>query len=134
MNLLILDILVLQGLLLKQYLLSLPHPTRLAQLVLGLLVVVLANACALLPDSVAPEFEHMSHTLQHEPFTNEPTRYGVEIVQVTAEWNLTKRLYIDVSEGVALEPKNGSQQGYGEIWGPREQFTGKIGYKFQIPK
>ena len=99
------------------------------QWLLLIAIPLLAPGCALMPDSISPEIEHMSHATQHEPLTNEPTRYGVEILQVTAEWNLTKRLYLDLSEGEALERKNQSNQGYGEVWGPREQFTGKIGYR-----
>ena len=96
-------------------------------------IAVVANGCAVMPDSISPEIVHMSHATQHEPFTSQPTRYGVEILQVTAEWNLTKKLYLDLSEGEALEPRNQANTGFGEVYGPREQFTGKIGYKFTIP-
>jgi hypothetical protein len=91
------------------------------------------TGCAVMPDTIAPEIEHMSHATQHEPFTNEPTHYGVEILQATAEWNVG-RAYLRVSEGIALDKRNPYGEAYGDIYGPREQFTAAIGYKFKVPK
>jgi hypothetical protein len=95
----------------------------------------LLNGCALLPNTISPEIEHMSHATQHRPFTDEPTKWGAEIAQVTAEWTAGKHFYLDVSEGYNLNPRTPAGiPVYGEIIGPREQFTAKIGYKFTVRK
>ena len=36
--------------------------------------IQLSACAALVPNSVRPEFEHMSHMTQHAPFTDHPTR------------------------------------------------------------
>lgn len=89
----------------------------------------------LTPNWLAVDFTHMSHATQHEPFTGDPTRYGIEILGITAHWDLSPRFYVELSEGIALESKwsnSYNQTGYGEIYGPREQFTGKIGYRWTL--
>lgn len=107
-------------------------------LILGATLVSSLSGCAALntvaPDTIAPEFEHMSHALQHAPFAVIPTNYGTEIIQVTAEWDIGKHVYIALSEGVALGAPGMDGTHYGEIQGPREQFTGKIGYRFQVKR
>lgn len=102
--------------------------------ILAIGVAVACSGCAVLPDTISPEIEHMSHATQHEPLTNNPTHYGIEIAQVTAHWDLTKHLYLDLSEGIALDKRSPYGEAYGEIMGPREQFTGKIGYTFSVRK
>lgn len=99
-----------------------------------LLIALALEGCAALPNTIAPEFEHMSHATQHEPMTNAPTEYGAEILNLTAEWNLTPRFYIALSEGIALNNRDSCDCGYGEIGGPREQFTGRMGYRFTVRK
>jgi hypothetical protein len=89
------------------------------------LVVVLLSGCALIPDSVRPEIEHMSHATQHEPCTDHPTNYGVNIASVMLHWDLP-HAYLEVGDGLALNRPNTSG-GYGEVWGPREQFTARVG-------
>lgn len=87
----------------------------------------------MLPNYVAPEFEHMSHATQHQPITSSPTNYGANIVQVTAHWDMPKHFTLDLSEGYDLDKRwAGANPTCGEIEGPREQFTAKIGYKFII--
>ena len=106
-----------------------------ASVALFVLVLFLGlTGCALMPDTIAPEIEHMSHATQHEPLTNNPTHFGVEIVQVTGTWNLSKNIYLELSEGIALDRRDAYGPSYGEVYGPREQFTGKIGYKFEVSK
>lgn len=93
-----------------------------------------AQACAVMPNTISPEFVHMSHATQHAPLTNNPTNYGVEIVQVNLHWELPKHFHLDVAEGIALDKRDAlsADREYGEIVGPREQFTAKIGYSFRI--
>ena len=100
------------------------------------LALLALSGCVVLPDTVAPEFEHMSHATQHAPLTSAPTNYGSEILNVTAEWNFGKHFYLDLSEGVDLDKRwtSTTTPVYGEIVGPREQFTGRLGYRFTVPK
>jgi len=87
---------------------------------------------ALLPNTVAPEFEHMSHATQHAPMTDHPGQHYETIAQITATWNLTKHFYVNASEGVSLNPYYNDAHSYGEIEGPREQFTLRVGYTFRV--
>src|ERR1700675_1216647 len=82
------------------------------------------TGCAVMPDTIGPEIEHMSHATQHEPLTSTPTHFGVEIAQVTATWTYG-RVYLALSEGIALDKRSPYGPTYGEVCGPREQFTGK---------
>src|SRR5271168_3877898 len=45
---------------------------------------LLGGGCAIVPNSIRPEFEHMSHLTQHEPITNNQTHYGADIVNLVA--------------------------------------------------
>lgn len=103
------------------------------------LIPTLLSGCAALPNYVEPELIHQSHAVQH--FGPEQSSYGSEAIAVDAHWNLPKHFALDLSEGLALDKRqtfpgyiNGSSTmyGYGEVLGPREQFTARIGYKFQI--
>jgi hypothetical protein len=96
---------------------------RIASLALAFLL----TGCALAPNSVRPEFDHLSHLTQHEPFTSHPTNDGADIAFLLAHWDL-KRAYLEIGEGYSLN--HGSPEpgvGYGEIGGPREQFTARFG-------
>jgi len=99
------------------------------------------GGCAVItPNYIAPEIVHQSHAVQH--FGSDQTNYGSEAVALEAHWDLPKHLFLDVSEGVALDKRmsypgyvnsgGATMYGYGEVLGPREQFTAKIGYRFQL--
>lgn len=90
------------------------------------------SGCALAPTYIAPELEHMSHITQHGAMGthNEYIKDAVAIAQITAHWDVGQA-FVEVSEGIALNRKSG-EYAYGEIYGPREQFTAKIGYKFLV--
>jgi hypothetical protein len=97
-----------------------------------ILVAILAlHGCVLVPNSIRPEVEHMSHATQHEPFTSHPTNYGVNMVDLVAHWDIKKIAYVEIGEGIALGKPTGCAQyadaGYGEVIGPREQFIARIG-------
>ncbi len=97
----------------------------------ALAAACLLQGCALLPDYVGPEIEHMSHATQHEPLTDHPTNYGSEILGLTVEWSKPGGgLYVDVTEGIDLDPCR--RNFCGEIAGPLEQFTARIGWRFRI--
>jgi hypothetical protein len=94
------------------------------------LAAAAASGCAAMPNSVSPEFEHISHATQH--FGPDRTNYGANIANVTAEWDVGKHFYVTLAEGLDLD-KTYSIYGkpeHGEIMGPREEFTGRVGYKF----
>lgn len=97
-----------------------------------LILAIGLNGCALAPTYVAPELEHMSHLTQHGVMGthNEYIKDAIAIAQVTAHWDVGQA-FLEVSEGIALNRKSG-EYAYGEIYGPREQFTAKIGYKFLV--
>ena len=98
---------------------------------LGAVALCLLSGCALMPDYIGPELEHMSHATQHEPFTSHPTNYGSEILGITAEWAADDGgPYAELSEGIDLDPCRGGA--CGEIAGPREQFSARFGYRFRI--
>lgn len=85
---------------------------------------------ALEPNSIAPEFEHISHASQH--FGSDPTHYGVNAVNLTAEWDVGKHFYLTLAEGLVLDHRNTiyGQEECGALMGGREVFTGRVGYKF----
>lgn len=92
----------------------------------ALAAAFLLQGCAVLPNTVGPELEHMSHATQHEPFTSHPTNYGSEILNFTAEWARDDGTgpRLDISEGAVIGPD--------EIAGPREQFSARFGWRFRI--
>lgn len=100
-----------------------------------LILMLPLTGCALAPTYVAPELEHMSHLTQHGVMGvhNDHPCDGIEIAQITAHWDIGPKFYLDVSEGIALNSQS-SVNAYGEIYGPREQFTAKIGYKIMVKR
>jgi hypothetical protein len=95
------------------------------------LAALLALAgCALAPNSIRPEFEHLSHLTQHFHSDGYPN-YGADMVNVIAHWDIA-HAYIEVGEGINLDRHYCDTNSIGEIQGPREQFTARIGYVFQV--
>ena len=98
--------------------------------------VAALTGCALLPDFIGPEVTHASHINQH--FGPDSTNYGSDSVGVTGEWSTPDGgPYLELHEGVTLEPgwTNGGLQGHGETLGKgREEFQGRIGWRFRIHK
>jgi hypothetical protein len=99
------------------------------------LMVVFLPGCALIPNSVRPEIEHMSHLTQHEPCTSHPTNYGANIASIMLHWD-TPHSYLEIGEGINLGRAwhGGKVNGYDEIEGPREQFTARVGLIIPIRK
>jgi len=56
--------------------------------------------CALAPSRASLEIEHTSHILQH--FGPHPTNYGFQSVGLAAHWRLSRRVYLDLSDGIAF--------------------------------
>lgn len=99
------------------------------------IIIVLAalslSGCCLVPNSVRPELSHESHLTQHEPFTGHPTNLGVNIASLMLHWDLPHS-YIEIGDGIAISPRTGL--GYGDIEGPREEFSARIGLVIPIRK
>jgi hypothetical protein len=94
---------------------------------------VLLTGCALAPDSVRPELEHMSHLSEH--FGSNQQEYAVNIVNAIAHWDLTKRAYFEIAEGYNISPHWIQYNSFGEIVGNnREETSVRVGYVFEIPK
>ena len=94
----------------------------------------LAAGCAALPDTVTPELEHMSHATQHAPFTAHPTAHGANMANVVLGWELGSRLNLELAEGRSLDRHYPASDQWGEIQGPREQFTARLRYTCRVPK
>ena len=103
---------------------------------IALIAALSATACAgaryIIPNTVTPEFEHMSHITQHEPCTDHPTKYGADLANVVLRWDVTRHVKFELAEGISLDRHwvDTHESGNGEIIGPREQFTMRIGYSF----
>jgi hypothetical protein len=97
----------------------------------ALALCLLLSACSLLPDEVRPELEHMSHLTQHPPFTDHETHYGSNMANLVIAWT-PGPVRLEVAEGVSLDREYRAPQAYGEIVGPREEFSARISYVFKV--
>lgn len=99
---------------------------------LVILAIGLNGCAAVIPSYVAPEIVHMSHITQHGVMGthNDERCQGIEIIQLTAHWDFGHAM-AEISDGIAVDRASG-QYSYGEIYGPREQFTAKVGYRFAL--
>lgn len=104
----------------------------------ALITLALLGGCTgaryLIPNTVTPEFEHMSHLTQHEPFTNQPTRYGSDLANLVLHWDVTHHVKFELAEGISLDRHwiDRYECGDGEQLGPREQFSMRVGYSFTV--
>jgi hypothetical protein len=100
---------------------------------LALTMALGISGCAtIVPNSIRPELEHISHASQHAPFTSSPTRYGANMANLVLHWDLPKHFTAELAEGVDLDRHYRDTNSCGEIMGPREEFTARIGYTFTI--
>jgi hypothetical protein len=98
------------------------HSTFRLFVLFGLLVCTSVSGCAaLIPDSIGPEIEHVSHASQH--FGDHPTNFGYSQVNVVARWHYGNG-YAEVSEGVTL--------GCERLDGMREVFNARFGYAIPL--
>lgn len=96
------------------------------------LLALSVSGCALAPNTVRTEVDHLSHIGQH--FGANQTNEGAEYAEVIARWQL-RGAYIDVGQGYNLSA--GMGPGYsmvcpGGICGPRELTTVAVGYEWRI--
>jgi hypothetical protein len=96
----------------------------------------LIAGCALAPDSIRPEIEHMSHATQHAPLTDHPTHDAVNMFSIIAHWDVKNAAYLEIGEGFALnrQVSSGTNTWCGEIAGPREEFTARVGLIIPVRK
>jgi hypothetical protein len=77
----------------------------------------------------------MSHATQHPPFAAENGHIGTTMAGITAEWKV-RHIQIELNESVNLSRSWSADglSGWGEIQGPREEFSARIGYNFEVRK
>lgn len=92
--------------------------------------VVTLSGCALAPNTIRTEVEHISHMSQH--FGPDRTNMGSESINVIARWDLG-HAYIEAGEGYNISPADGHEC-IGGLCGPREMFTAAVGYSFTVKK
>ena len=94
------------------------------------IAAALSGCAELVPNSVRPELEHLSHVSQH--VGADRTNYGADLLEVLAHWGHSSGPFLEVGEGYSLNRGWPNGDGYGEIYGPREQFIARAGYSFQV--
>lgn len=99
--------------------------------ILLVLTVLCVAGCALEPNAVRMEAEHVSHISQH--FGTAPTDYGFDAISVVAHWQVS-HAYLDVSEGINVSPRFQGVVGpvYGAFAGPRETFQARAGWEIPL--
>src|ERR1017187_2955169 len=60
---------------------------------------LMLSGCVLVPNTITPELEHMSHATQHHPFTDHPTGYGSNVANLVVGYRLGDHLYLEVAGG-----------------------------------
>lgn len=93
------------------------------------LLIASVSGCALEPNSIRPEIEHVSHAFQHEPFTSHPTNYGYTQLSLVAHWEV-RHAYVELGEGYNLDSADGNA--CGALYGGHEVFTARAGYIFNL--
>lgn len=95
------------------------------------LILLALTGCALEPNAIRFEGEHVSHVSQH--FGDHPTGYGFDAISLVAHWQ-AGHAYLDVSEGINVSPAMKDVIGpvYGDLAGPRETFQARAGYEFPL--
>lgn len=99
---------------------------------MAIFAISTVSGCALAPNTVRTEVQHMSHVTQH--FGDHRTNIGSESLNVIAEWR-RGGAYVDISEGYNLSSGMGVVQGIpcpGGICGSREIFTASVGYIWRV--
>jgi hypothetical protein len=97
--------------------------------VMAAVAIAMSGGCALAPNSVRPEIEHISHATQH---FGSDTEYGANMLNAVAHWDVGKKVYVELSEGVNVSQHWQTTNSYGDIIGSREIFTARVGYIFTL--
>jgi hypothetical protein len=94
-------------------------PRKITQALCGCAAALLLAGCAVLPNNVRVESEHVSHLTQH--FGPDRTNYGYDSVGVVGRWQFG-HAYIEAGDSYAPERLDG----YHEV------FEARFGYEFQV--
>lgn len=90
---------------------------------------LLVAGCALQPDHLGIEAQHVSHVSQH--FGSNPTNFGYATIGLDVRWE-NSRASFDINEGVILEGCQryigalGVIPECGSLAGPRETFNARV--------
>lgn len=109
--------------------------TILVATIITMVIVILTAGCsALVPNTVTPFAEHVSHLTQHAPFAagDKQTHYGYEQLGVAARWEVYKGAFFEMSEGINPGRKNTGGEACDALYGGREVFTARVGYTFRL--
>lgn len=90
----------------------------------------LTGCASIQPNYYTMEFTHTSHLSQH--FGDKPTNYGYGMLSLGAYWESDAGFFLHLREGIVTEACKTFQghQECGGLYGPREVFSGTVGYKF----
>lgn len=99
---------------------------------LALLTLSLGACTALVPNTARIEFDHSSHLAQHAPFSNGGTNYGSNVANIVAHWDTPHATFLEIGEGISLDKHWADTNSYGDVIGPREQFTLRVGKTFRL--
>jgi hypothetical protein len=93
---------------------------------------LMLSGCVLVPNTITPELEHMSHATQHHPFTEHTTGYGSNIANLVVGYRIGDRLNLEFADGRSLDKHYNYGNSWGEIEGPREEFSARLRYTIQV--
>lgn len=105
--------------------------TRMTVVATAAACAALSGCAALVPNTVTPFAEHVSHLTQHEPFcaADRQAHIGYEEVGVAARWDY-RAAFVEVAEGYNFASKEG--QACAGLCGEREVFSARVGYSFRL--
>jgi hypothetical protein len=90
--------------------------------------VVLLGGCAVAPNTVRVETAHYSHLTAGWPTERQQgSEDGLSVLSLVGRWDLPNGLFVELSEGVNLEGRNG-----GGFYGPAEVTGIKVGMEFRV--
>lgn len=92
---------------------------RFASVLTAVASALLLAGCAVLPNNVRVETEHVSHITQH--FGTERTNYGYDVVGVVGRWQFG-HAYVEAGDSYSPDRLDG----YHEV------FQARFGYEFQV--
>ena len=97
----------------------------------ALCMTFLCSGCAIAPNTLRIETEHVSHLTQH--FEADPTNFGYNALTLELHWQ-RRGWFADVSEGLVLNARdrNINSLCYGALAGPREVFAARMGWELSL--
>jgi hypothetical protein len=96
--------------------------------IIALVATAALTGCALAPNTVRLQAEHVSHATQH--IDGSGTHIGAELVGVVAHWQ-RKGWFVSIEEAYNLSPAD-RYRCDGGICGNREVFEAAVGYEWRV--